>query len=121
MNTHKKSLLSRLRIAVQKMKLILTSTILSHTWHAATIIRRASFSKRHLSFNDRTGLMVCSDETDSENAVLSSPSRSLRRTISSPSDDDIDKRAEIFIANFRRQLRMERQISLQLRYGKESP
>ncbi|XP_066353458.1 uncharacterized protein [Miscanthus floridulus] len=31
-------------------------------------------------------------------------------------DDDIDQRAELFIANFYRQLRMERQVSLQLRY-----
>lgn len=33
-------------------------------------------------------------------------------------EDDVDHRAEIFIENFRRQLRLERQISLQLRlYG----
>ncbi|MCD7446407.1 hypothetical protein HAX54_006016 [Datura stramonium] len=32
--------------------------------------------------------------------------------------NDIDKRAEMFIANFRRQLRLERQISLELRYCK---
>lgn len=31
-------------------------------------------------------------------------------------DDDIDRRAEEFIANFYRQLQMERQVSLQLRY-----
>ncbi|KAM3379430.1 hypothetical protein P3S68_011844 [Capsicum galapagoense] len=31
-------------------------------------------------------------------------------------ENDVDKRAEAFIANFRRQLRLERQISLELRY-----
>ncbi|KAL6661581.1 hypothetical protein ACP70R_000965 [Stipagrostis hirtigluma subsp. patula] len=31
-------------------------------------------------------------------------------------DDDINRRADEFIANFYRQLRMERQVSLQLRY-----
>ena len=31
-------------------------------------------------------------------------------------DDDIDQRTEEFIANFYRQLQMERQVSLQLRY-----
>lgn len=125
MSTHKqnRSLLSRLRMAVQKVRLLISSTILSHTWHAANMLRRASLSKRHLSFNDRPpGLMLCSsEETDSEGSVSSSPSsQSLQRTISFPSsDDDIDKRSEMFIANFRRQLRLERQISLQLRYRRE--
>jgi hypothetical protein len=113
-----KSLLSRLRIAVQKVKLLISSTILNHTWNAAKMLRDSSLNKRQISFNDH-GLMVCSsDETDSEESV--SPSQPcLQRTISFPSDDDIDKRAEMFIANFRRQLRLERQISLQLRYCKE--
>ena len=116
-----KSLLSRLRMAVQKVRLLLSSTILNSTWHAATLIRRASsLSKRHLSFNDRPGLKLCSssDETGSGGSGSSSPG--LQRTISFPSDDDdIDRRAEMFIANFRRQLRMERQISLQLRCHRE--
>lgn len=123
MSTHNqkqnKSLLSRLRTAVQKVKLLISSTILNHTWNAAKMLRGASLSNRQLSFNDRPGLMMCSsDETDSEGSV--SPSPCLQRTISFPSDeDDIDKRSEIFIANFRRQLLLERQISLQLRYCRE--
>lgn len=123
MSTHNqkqnKSLLSRLRTAVQKVKLLISSTILNHTWNAAKMLRGASLSNRQLSFNDRPGLMMCSsEETDSEGSV--SPSPCLQRTISFPSDeDDIDKRSEIFIANFRRQLLLERQISLQLRYCKE--
>ncbi|TKY54582.1 DUF761 domain protein [Spatholobus suberectus] len=76
MSTHdskqKKSLLSRLRMAVQKVRLLLSATILSHTWHAATILRRASLSKRQISFNDRPGLIMCaSEETDSEGAGFS--------------------------------------------------
>ncbi|RLN03904.1 hypothetical protein C2845_PM13G18920 [Panicum miliaceum] len=43
-------------------------------------------------------------------------SSSGRSPASSAGDDDIDQRAEHFIANFYRQLQMERQVSLQLRY-----
>lgn len=43
--------------------------------------------------------------------------KQYRRTISYASeDDDIDKKAEIFIANFRRQLRLERRVSFELQY-----
>lgn len=122
MSTQKRSLLNRLRMAVQKVKLLISSTILSRTWEAANMFRStASLSRRHLSFHDeRPGLLSCSEETDSEGSVSTTPSRSLQRTISCPSsDDDIDKRAEMFIANFRRQLQLERQISLQLRYRRE--
>ncbi|ESW26769.1 hypothetical protein PHAVU_003G146800 [Phaseolus vulgaris] len=120
--TNQKSLLSRLRVAVKKVKLLLSATVLSHAWHAANILRGVSMSKRQISFNDR-GLMICtpasSEETDSE-GLISPPAHTLQRTISCPSDDDIDKRAEMFITNFRRQLQMERQISLQLRYCREN-
>ncbi|KAK7347711.1 hypothetical protein VNO80_22250 [Phaseolus coccineus] len=122
-NSHKKSLLSRLRVAVKKVKLLLSATVLSHAWHAANILRGVSMSKRQISFNDRAGLMICTpasaEETDSE-GLISPPAHTLQRTISCPSDDDIDKRAEMFITNFRRQLQMERQISLQLRYCREN-
>ncbi|XP_057418981.1 uncharacterized protein LOC130713209 [Lotus japonicus] len=120
-NKQKKSLLSRLRTAVNKVRLILSSTILSHTWNAVTMFRRDSLIKRRVSFNDRPGFMLCSEETDSAGSVSPSPP-CLQRTLSSPcasSDDDIDRRAELFIANFRRQLQLERQISLQLRYCRE--
>lgn len=60
----------------------------------------------------------------SRTSSAASPEAQLRRTSSgggspassSAGDDDIDQRAELFIANFYRQLRMERQVSLQLRY-----
>ncbi|KAF7806620.1 cotton fiber protein [Senna tora] len=115
----KLTLLSRLRTAVQRVRLLLSSTVLSRSWRIASVIRRASLPKRRFSFNDdRTaGLMLCSDETGSDGSGSGS-FRGLQRTMSFPNsdDDDIDKRAERFIANFRRQLQMERQISLQLRY-----
>ena len=120
MSTHKqnKSLLSRLRTAVNKVRLLLSSTILSHTCNAVTMLRRGTLPQRRVSFNDRQGLVLCSEETDSGDSASSSPC--LQRTLSCPSsDDDIDRRAEIFIANFRRQLQMERQISLQLRYCRQ--
>ncbi|KAF8704475.1 hypothetical protein HU200_031428 [Digitaria exilis] len=37
-------------------------------------------------------------------------------SLAAAGDDDIDRRAEQFIANFYKQLQMERQVSLQLRY-----
>ncbi|OIW18671.1 hypothetical protein TanjilG_13423 [Lupinus angustifolius] len=122
MNTHKqkhnKSLISRLKAAVNKVRFLLSSTVLSRTWHAASVVLGGSMSKRNLSFNDRPGLVLCSSEEETSTPVSSS--RELHRTISFPSDDDdIDRRAEAFIANFRNQLRMERQISLQLRYCRQ--
>lgn len=123
MNTKNKSLLSRLRMAVKKVRLLLSSAVLSRTWQIASVIRRASSlpHKRHLSFSDRSpsGLVICNsviDEVNTSPDQGSASSNRLIRTASCSSDDDIDKRAEIFINNFRRQLQMERQISLQLRY-----
>ncbi|KAJ1268682.1 hypothetical protein BS78_07G153400 [Paspalum vaginatum] len=63
----------------------------------------------------------------SRTSSAASPAAQVKRTSSSSGagspgsayagdDDDIDQRAEMFIANFYRQLRMERQVSLQLRY-----
>ncbi|KAF5790618.1 hypothetical protein HanXRQr2_Chr09g0385311 [Helianthus annuus] len=40
----------------------------------------------------------------------------LQRTTSFPEEDDVDKRAERFISNFYRQLKMERQVSLQRKH-----
>lgn len=84
----------------------------------------ASGGKRRLSFNDRPGLRACTDDNYADESSPDSASAgphshgggSLHRTISYPSEDDIDKRAEMFIANFHRQLQIERQISLELGY-----
>lgn len=72
----------------------------------------ASSSNRRLSFNDRPGLRGVTEDSESEHES----GRGLRRTISYPSEDDIDKRADAFIANFYKQLQYERQVSLELKY-----
>ncbi|XP_031257315.1 uncharacterized protein LOC116115295 [Pistacia vera] len=111
------SLLSHLRMAVKKLKMLLDLNL--SRWRIASMIG-ASSSHRLFSLNDRPGLRACTEEDmesswDESSSV--SRSGSLHRTISYTSDqDDIDKRAEMFIANFHRQLQMERQISLKLRY-----
>ncbi|XVE71812.1 hypothetical protein DITRI_Ditri10aG0181900 [Diplodiscus trichospermus] len=102
------SLLTRLRRAVKKVKILLNFSM--NRWRIASMIG-GSPSSRRLSFTDRPGLGACADDYDS-----GSYSRSLARTTSYRSEDDIDKRAEMFIANFHRQLQIERQVSLQLKY-----
>ncbi|XWS28083.1 hypothetical protein CRYUN_Cryun25bG0035200 [Craigia yunnanensis] len=105
------SLLSRLRKAVKKVKFLLSFNM--NRWRIASMIG-ASPSSRRLSFTDRPGLRACVDDYDSDDS--GSYSRRLARTKSYPSEDDIDKRAEMFIVNFHRQLQIERQVSLQLKY-----
>ena len=108
---NKSSLLSRLRRAVKKVGFLLNFGI--HRWHVASMLRTSSDTRR-FSFNDRPGLRGCTEDTDSEDQPSSS--RGIQRTISGPCEEDVDKRADIFIANFYRQLQMERQVSMELRY-----
>ncbi|XP_027070020.1 uncharacterized protein [Coffea arabica] len=116
MTKEKWSLLGRLRGAVKKIRFLLNFNV--NRWKLASIIG-ASPVKRRLSFNDRPGLRACIDHDSDSIDSGSARERSLQRTISCPSDeDDIDKRAEMFIANFYRQLKIERQISLELRYAR---
>ncbi|WCJ30508.1 diacylglycerol kinase 3 [Euphorbia peplus] len=68
-------------------------------------------------FNDRLGLLGCIEgDDDNRNEFV----RTLQRTKSccSSGDDveDIDRKADVFIENFRRQLLMEGQVSLQVPY-----
>ncbi len=106
------SLLIRLRRAVKKVKFLLNFNL--NRWRLASVLGHASSSKRQISFNDRPGLRAaCSDDIESEE---SGSSMGIQRTMSFPSEDDVDKRAEMFIANFYRQLQIERQISLELHY-----
>lgn len=113
-------LLSRLRRAVKKVSFLLNLNM--NRWRIASMLSRSSSAVQRIrSFNDRpAGLTAAcdSDENSEEDSVSSrGSSRHLQRTISYPSDqDDIDQRAEMFIANFRRQLQIERQVSLELRY-----
>lgn len=114
----------RLRRAVNKVRFLLNFRL--HRWLSSGVLG-GSVSHRRLSFGDRPGLFLCTEDVESNDGPLAlgsgPPSRqlSLQRTISSPtySDqecDDINRRADIFIANFYRQLQLERQISLELQY-----
>ncbi|KAL3532826.1 hypothetical protein ACH5RR_006347 [Cinchona calisaya] len=120
MNKENWTLLGRLRGAVKKIKFLLNFNM--NRWKIASIIGTNSSGKiRRLSFNDRPGIRACldddSDMSNDHSAGSSARGGQLQRTISYPPDqDDIDKRAEMFIANFYKQLRIERQISLELRY-----
>ncbi|XP_043710331.1 uncharacterized protein LOC122659264 [Telopea speciosissima] len=109
--------LNKLKRAVKKVRFLLNLDV--NRWRIASIIGRTS--QRRLSFNDRPGLQAINDdEIDTEEVIGISPRRALQRTISSPSprssDEDIDKKADLFIENFYNRLRMERQVSLNLRY-----
>ncbi|PRQ37447.1 hypothetical protein RchiOBHm_Chr4g0402701 [Rosa chinensis] len=115
------SLLSRLRRAVKKVSFLLNLNM--NRWRISSMLSRSSSTVHRIrSFNDRpAGLIAAydSDETagSQEDFGSSRGSPHLQRTISYPSDQDgIDQRAEMFIANFRRQLQIERQVSLELRY-----
>lgn len=132
-------MLEKLRNAVKKVKILLNFNL--NIWRLASIMgNNGSLTRtRTISFNDtRPGLRAWTDDHDDYNSSIStnensqsfgssssspspsssrsSSSRKIERTTSCPSEDDIDKKAEIFINNFRRRLVIERQASLQLRY-----
>ncbi|KAH6779443.1 cotton fiber protein [Perilla frutescens var. hirtella] len=105
------SLVGRLKRAVKKIKFLLDFNV--NRWKLASLIG-ASSSKRRLSFTDRPGIRACLDDSEPDEP---GSARSLQRTISYPtSEDDVDKKADAFIANFYKQLQIERQVSLELRY-----
>ncbi|KVI11802.1 uncharacterized protein LOC112507213 [Cynara cardunculus var. scolymus] len=131
------SLLGRLRTAVKKVTFLLNFNM-NRLRLASSMVRGGNLSSRRLSFNERYGLTsIMSSSSDEDYTNWRSPTASsspdqqgdqlqktrsfpLQRTTSFPEEDDIDKKAEMFIANFYRQLRMERQVSLQLRYNKDN-
>ncbi|XP_022987374.1 uncharacterized protein LOC111484948 [Cucurbita maxima] len=109
------SLLGRLRNAVEKLKFMMKFNIQS--WRLAAMLGRTSSRNLRLSFNESPGLKVCKEDIIESSEHSNSSSRGgLQRTPSYASEDDVDKRAEAFIANFYRQLRIERQVSLELQY-----
>ncbi|KAF8392907.1 hypothetical protein HHK36_021147 [Tetracentron sinense] len=93
-----------LQRAVKKVRFLLSLNI--YKWRVAASIVGAS-SRRRLSFNHRPGLRGCSDDTD---CYETSYSPGIQRTKSFATDEDIDKRADMFIANFYRRLQIERQV-----------
>ncbi|KAG8367713.1 hypothetical protein BUALT_Bualt16G0101600 [Buddleja alternifolia] len=111
-------LLSRLKRAVKKITFLLNFNV--NRFKLISNLR-ASSSTRRFSFGDRPGLRACVEDSDPDDEPAGSSRSGLHRTTSYPSpssssEDDIDKRADAFIANFYKQLQYERQISLELRY-----
>ncbi|KAJ8448777.1 hypothetical protein Cgig2_011398 [Carnegiea gigantea] len=124
-------LIGNLKKVVYKLNFILTSSITSNHWrNLASSIFQSQKSRpysRHLSFGDQPGLSFRGFSEDSKRGPRGSLSswRSFSRIRSSQDyennvGDDVDTRADVFIENFHRQLRMERQISLELRYCRNS-
>ncbi|XP_026431847.1 uncharacterized protein LOC113329089 [Papaver somniferum] len=123
-------LLSRLKRAVKKVRYVLNFNIISK-WRLASMVGSSS-SQRRLSFNNnnnQSGLLsFIEDRRHHQHGIdqmgLNSPSlrREISRTTSilSTDDQDIDDKAEMFINNFYKQLQMERQVSLELRYCREN-
>ncbi|XWS70572.1 hypothetical protein CRYUN_Cryun03dG0058900 [Craigia yunnanensis] len=106
------SVRGRFKKAVKKISSLLRLNLTK--WRISCFLKSASARRRQsLSFNDRLGLHACiEDEESNERGSV----RVLQRVTSYAADDDVDKRAELFITNFRRQLWLERQVSLKLRY-----
>lgn len=106
----------QLKKAVKKLYMFLSLIKLSK-WNSASICGAGfSQSRRSLSFNDRLGLKYYIVDRDS---VEGSSVQALQRTKScayNGGDDDIDRKAEIFITNFRHRLLRERQDSLARHY-----
>ncbi|KAB5553471.1 hypothetical protein DKX38_010782 [Salix brachista] len=116
MGKQKWSAFGPLKRAVKKLNFLLSFNF--RKWRLASILIASSSSSRRtrrLSFNDRTGLHGAIEDVESDHQKCK-PVRTFERARSyGSSDEDIDKKAEIFIKNFRQQLLMERQVSLQLR------
>lgn len=139
------SLLGSLREAITKVRFLLSSSatrwmLLRSLARGGAPARRLSFDARpglldtiaaspdSSSCSSRTSrsaslgtattrtLSRASSAASPEALTRASSSSGGRSPASSAGDDDVDQRAELFIANFYRQLRMERQVSLQLRY-----
>ncbi|GMJ15812.1 hypothetical protein like AT5G57510 [Hibiscus trionum] len=104
------SVIGRFKKAVKQINSLLSLNLTK--WRLSCFLKRAR--RLSLSFNDRIGLPGCiEDEEESSGRGLVG---ALHRTASYGADDDVDQRAEIFISNFRRQLWLERQVSLEIRY-----
>ncbi|KAG2310790.1 hypothetical protein Bca52824_022347 [Brassica carinata] len=113
------SLLNRLRRAVNKVKFVLSFQINS-LWGLVPMLNSSSSSSSsslRFSFNDRPGLAAaCTEDFEPDSAGSSKGALYRAGSYDPSSDEDIDSKAEIFIANFYKQLKIERQISLELKY-----
>ncbi|CAH2069626.1 unnamed protein product [Thlaspi arvense] len=111
------SLLNRLRQAVNKVRFVLNFKINSLWGLVPMLGSSSSSSSLRFSFNDRLGLAAACTEENEPDSTGSSRGALYRAGSYDPSsDEDIDNKAEMFIANFYKQLKIERQISLELKY-----
>ncbi|CAN0899680.1 hypothetical protein LINGRAHAP2_LOCUS20415 [Linum grandiflorum] len=120
------SLLSRsLNKAVKKINFLLSRWDLSDAIRTAAANqlrkKKQKQQRRFLSFNQKVGLQGCVELLEEGDHIHNNSTRGgvvlLDRTCSLTDQlQDVDKRAENFIANFRRGLLLERQVSLNLRY-----
>lgn len=75
-----------------------------HSWRMHSSVSRSLKKRWFRLFSKQMGMQrFLEDEETTEDHMVQ-----YRRAISCVSEDDIDKRAEAFIANFRRQLSLER-------------
>lgn len=110
------SLLNRLRQAVNKVKFVLSFKI-NGLWDLVTMLGSSSSSSSlRLSFSDRPGLTAAFTENEQDSTGSSRGALYRTGSYDPSSDEDIDSKAEMFIANFYKQLKIERQISLELKY-----
>ncbi|KAF8769415.1 hypothetical protein HU200_006444 [Digitaria exilis] len=145
-NKKRSSILGSLREAIKKVRFLLSFSATRWMLLTSVVGARGTAAPaRRLSFDSRPGLLdvdgssPASSRTSRSASMGTATTKSLSRTSSSSStasppqvltrastssggspsaagDDDIDQRAELFITNFYKQLQMERQVSLQLRY-----
>ncbi|XP_072971833.1 uncharacterized protein [Typha angustifolia] len=136
MASESSAVMSRLREAVQKVRFLLslsdtTRWVITSIAGSSPMRPRLSF-KRQLSLLDCTGdgaedyyevgSSLSTSRTSSTVVSRTSSSISMTRTSSDASTAscyDIDTRADLFIEQFREHLRMEKQVSLEIRYRKE--
>jgi Cotton fibre expressed protein len=118
------SLLNKLKRAIVKVKFLISFN--TTRWVFSSL--RGSSTPRQLSFSAQPSLLDCTDDSTSVNnfyewrpisRTTSNASQVVRTISNASSNDDIDKRAEIFIANFYRHIQLERQVSLELQYFRE--
>lgn len=105
------SVFRHLRNAMKKIRFLLSFNI--SKWRLASL-RSSSQRHRRLSFNDRTSLRDCTEDAEFDRSC--SIRRLERMRSYAYSDEDIDMRAEAFISNFYKQLKLQKQVSMELRY-----
>ncbi|XP_074315193.1 uncharacterized protein LOC141651376 [Silene latifolia] len=120
-STNKWSLSRKIKRAIKKVNFFLKSSFKFDQWRFASILRCTPNNKRytrHLSigYSEET---LTKEENDGNRLLSSLRSFNRVKSICLNDNDDVenvDEKADLFIQNFHRQLLMERQISLQLRY-----